>query len=120
MFCNDRIGVRNKAWREHLIIPFVGIVFVRHGSNVAGLETTATFDPASDQFIIHTPTITATKWWIGGAAHSATHAFVHSHLVHPHSQFCIRSTRGQWKRLWGEAVCGAAEGPCNIHFEAGC
>jgi acyl-CoA oxidase len=29
-----------------------------HGSNVAGLETTATFDPASDEFIIHTPTLT--------------------------------------------------------------
>lgn len=32
-----------------------------HGSNVPGLETTATFDEASDQFIIHTPTLTATK-----------------------------------------------------------
>ncbi|KAL1918951.1 uncharacterized protein VTP21DRAFT_2332 [Calcarisporiella thermophila] len=52
-----------------------------HGSNVAGLETTATFDEASDQFIIHTPTITATKWWIGGAAHSATHAVVFAQLI---------------------------------------
>lgn len=32
-----------------------------HGSNVPGLETTATFDEASDHFIIHTPTLTATK-----------------------------------------------------------
>lgn len=32
-----------------------------HGSNVPGLETTATFDEAADQFIIHTPTLTATK-----------------------------------------------------------
>lgn len=32
-----------------------------HGSNVPGLETTAIFDEASDQFIIHTPTLTATK-----------------------------------------------------------
>lgn len=32
-----------------------------HGSNVPGLETTAHFDEASDQFIIHTPTLTATK-----------------------------------------------------------
>jgi acyl-CoA oxidase len=32
-----------------------------HGSNVPGLETTATFDEASDQFIIHTPNVTATK-----------------------------------------------------------
>lgn len=52
-----------------------------HGSNVSGLETTATFDEASDQFIIHTPTVTATKWWIGGAAHSATHSAVFAQLI---------------------------------------
>ncbi|KAG0190177.1 fatty-acyl coenzyme A oxidase [Apophysomyces sp. BC1034] len=52
-----------------------------HGSNVPGLETTATFDEASDHFIIHTPTLTATKWWIGGAAHSATHAAVFAQLI---------------------------------------
>ncbi|CAO3614732.1 unnamed protein product [Mucor fragilis] len=54
---------------------------IGHGSNVPGLETTATFDEASDQFIIHTPTLTATKWWIGGAAHSATHASVFAQLI---------------------------------------
>jgi acyl-CoA oxidase len=45
-----------------------------HGSNVPGVETTAHFDKASDEFVIHTPRLTATKWWIGGAAESATHA----------------------------------------------
>ena len=34
---------------------------IGHGSNVAGLETTATLDKATDEFIIHTPTISATK-----------------------------------------------------------
>ncbi|KAI0236459.1 fatty-acyl coenzyme A oxidase [Massospora cicadina] len=52
-----------------------------HGSNVAGLETTATFDEASDEFIIHTPTLTATKWWIGGAAQTATHSAVYAQLI---------------------------------------
>lgn len=47
--------------------------YISHGSNVAGLETTAHFDKENDQFIIHSPTLTATKWWIGGAAESATH-----------------------------------------------
>lgn len=51
------------------------------GSNVAGLETTATFDEKTDEFIIHTPTISATKWWIGGAAHSATHCSVFARLI---------------------------------------
>ncbi|KAJ3044215.1 fatty-acyl coenzyme A oxidase [Rhizophlyctis rosea] len=52
-----------------------------HGSNVAGLETTATYDEAADEFIIHTPTLTATKWWIGGAAQTATHAAVFAQLI---------------------------------------
>ncbi|KAI8909610.1 acyl-CoA dehydrogenase/oxidase C-terminal [Gorgonomyces haynaldii] len=52
-----------------------------HGSNVAGLETTATYDEASEEFIIHTPTVTATKWWIGGAAQTCTHAAVYANLI---------------------------------------
>eukprot|EP00842_Homolaphlyctis_polyrhiza_P003945 jgi/Hompol1/4551/HPOL_000107-RA len=52
-----------------------------HGSNVAGLETTATYDEASEEFVIHTPTLTATKWWIGGAAQTATHACVYAQLI---------------------------------------
>ncbi|ORY03517.1 acyl-CoA oxidase [Basidiobolus meristosporus CBS 931.73] len=52
-----------------------------HGSNVAGLETTATFDEATDEFIVHTPTVTATKWWIGGAAHTATHTTAFAQLI---------------------------------------
>jgi acyl-CoA oxidase len=52
-----------------------------HGSNVAGLETTATFDEETDEFIIHTPHLGATKWWIGGAASTATHAAVFAQLI---------------------------------------
>ncbi|CAM0137354.1 unnamed protein product [Umbelopsis sp. WA50703] len=62
-----------------------------HGSNVAGVETTATFDEASDQFVIHTPTITATKWWIGGAAHTATHAVVFAQLIVGGKRYGVKS-----------------------------
>jgi acyl-CoA oxidase len=41
----------------------------------------AEFDEASDEFVINTPSLTATKWWIGGAAHSATHAAVFCRLI---------------------------------------
>ena len=37
-----------------------------HGSNVRGLETTATYDRKTDELVIHTPTETAQKYWIGG------------------------------------------------------
>ncbi|XP_044476664.1 peroxisomal acyl-coenzyme A oxidase 1-like isoform X2 [Mangifera indica] len=32
-----------------------------HGSNVQGLETTATIDPQTDEFIIHSPTLSSSK-----------------------------------------------------------
>lgn len=58
-----------------------GMTELAHGSNVAGLETTATFDKATDEFVINTPHVGATKWWIGGAAHSATHCSVYARLI---------------------------------------
>ncbi|WFD35079.1 acyl-CoA oxidase [Malassezia cuniculi] len=58
-----------------------GMTELAHGSNVAGVETTATFDENTDEFIIHTPNLGATKWWIGGAAHSATHCAVFAQLI---------------------------------------
>ena len=39
-----------------------------HGSNVRDLETTATYDAATREFVIHTPTGSAHKEWIGNAA----------------------------------------------------
>ncbi|MCB9080356.1 MAG: acyl-CoA dehydrogenase family protein [Lewinellaceae bacterium] len=40
-----------------------------HGSNVRGLETTATFDSATGEFVIHTPHEDAGKEYIGNALH---------------------------------------------------
>ncbi|KAK9144546.1 hypothetical protein Sjap_004449 [Stephania japonica] len=51
-----------------------------HGSNVRGLETTATFDPISDEFVINSPTLTSTKWWPGGLGKASTHAIVFARL----------------------------------------
>jgi acyl-CoA oxidase len=49
-------------------------------SYLRGLETTATYDKETQSFIINTPTTTATKWWIGAAGHTATHAVVLANL----------------------------------------
>lgn len=54
---------------------------IGHGSNVASLETLAEYDIEKDVFVITTPHIGATKWWIGGAAHSATHTVVFARLI---------------------------------------
>lgn len=58
-----------------------GMTELSHGSNAAGVETTATFNEETDEFIINTPHIGATKWWIGGAAHSATHSSIYARLI---------------------------------------
>ncbi|RKO89154.1 hypothetical protein BDK51DRAFT_32551, partial [Blyttiomyces helicus] len=39
-----------------------------HGSNVLGIETTATFDNSTNEFVINTPHEAAQKIWIGGGA----------------------------------------------------
>lgn len=45
-----------------------------HGSNVRGLETTAKWDPIKKEFEIHSPYLTASKWWNGSMGRTATHA----------------------------------------------
>ncbi|KAK4262580.1 hypothetical protein QN277_028125 [Acacia crassicarpa] len=52
-----------------------------HGSNVQGLETTATFDPQTDEFVINSPTLTSSKWWPGGLGKVSTHAVVYARLI---------------------------------------
>lgn len=68
-----------------------GMTELAHGLNVAGLETTATFDKTRDEFIINTPHIGATKWWIGGAAHSATHCSVYARLVVDSTDYGVKT-----------------------------
>ena len=60
-----------------------------HGSDIAGLETTATFDKEKDEFVIHTPTISATKWWPGDMGRMANHAVVFAQLVIDGNQFGV-------------------------------
>ncbi|EGC30018.1 hypothetical protein DICPUDRAFT_158324 [Dictyostelium purpureum] len=52
-----------------------------HGSNVKGVETIAEYDPATQEFIIHTPSDTAQKIWIGNAATYGCFATVFANLV---------------------------------------
>jgi len=52
-----------------------------HGSNVRGLETTATWNPEDKTFTIHSPHLTASKWWIGSLGKAANHAVVMAQLI---------------------------------------
>ncbi|KAK5705294.1 hypothetical protein LTR97_002412 [Elasticomyces elasticus] len=52
-----------------------------HGSNVRDLETTATFDKQTDEFVIDSPTLSSTKYWIGATGVWATHSIVVAKLL---------------------------------------
>lgn len=52
-----------------------------HGTFIRGLETTATYDERTQEFVLHSPTITAYKWWPGGLGKTANHAVVMAQLV---------------------------------------
>ncbi|XP_025902541.1 peroxisomal acyl-coenzyme A oxidase 1 isoform X2 [Nothoprocta perdicaria] len=60
-----------------------------HGTHLRGLETTATYDPATQEFILNSPTVTSIKWWPGGLGKTSNHAVVLAQLY----------TQGQCKGL---------------------
>jgi acyl-CoA oxidase len=51
-----------------------------HGSDVQHLRTTATYDPASEEFVVHTPDEAARKDYIGNAARDGRMAVVFAQL----------------------------------------
>eukprot|EP01130_Rhizamoeba_saxonica_P015727 TRINITY_DN7105_c0_g1_i1.p1 TRINITY_DN7105_c0_g1~~TRINITY_DN7105_c0_g1_i1.p1 ORF type:complete len:685 (+),score=141.56 TRINITY_DN7105_c0_g1_i1:39-2093(+) len=59
-----------KNWN---IIGCFAMTELGHSSFLRGLETTATYDKEHQEFILVSPTVTSTKWWIGMAGQTATH-----------------------------------------------
>jgi len=52
-----------------------------HGTFVRGIETTATLDFETDEFVIHSPSLTSTKFWPGAIGFACTHAIVVARLL---------------------------------------
>ncbi|XP_045384226.1 peroxisomal acyl-coenzyme A oxidase 3 isoform X1 [Lemur catta] len=59
---------------------------VSHGSNTKAIRTTAHYDPATEEFIIHSPDFEAAKFWVGNMGKTATHAVVFAQLYVPGGQ----------------------------------
>ncbi|OAD59251.1 putative peroxisomal acyl-coenzyme A oxidase 1 [Eufriesea mexicana] len=51
-----------------------------HGTFIRGLETTATYDACTKEFVLNSPTLTSYKWWPGGLGHTANYAIVLAQL----------------------------------------
>ncbi|CAD5234691.1 unnamed protein product [Bursaphelenchus xylophilus] len=84
--------IQNQTTEEQLD-KWLGLVITRgisgtyaqtelgHGTNLSQLETTATYDPKTEEFVIHSPTVSAAKWWPGALGKSSTHAIVMAQLI---------------------------------------
>ncbi|WP_405496439.1 acyl-CoA dehydrogenase [Nocardia sp. NBC_00511] len=76
---------RHRGYIEELIplrlLGCFAMTETGHGSDVANLETTATYDPATREFVVHSPTPSARKDYIGGAAEHARMAAVFAQLI---------------------------------------
>jgi acyl-CoA oxidase len=79
----ELVGQYGSLAKHHGLLGAYAQTELGHGSNVAALETTATFLPESQTFEIHSPTLTSTKWWIGSSGLLATHAVVQAQLILP-------------------------------------
>ncbi|KAL2783055.1 hypothetical protein BJX66DRAFT_345288 [Aspergillus keveii] len=71
---------RTENWE---IIGCYGQTELGHGSNVRGIETYARWNPNTNDFTIHSPTLTAAKWWNGSLGRTANHAIIVAQLLLP-------------------------------------
>lgn len=58
---------------------------------MSGLETTATLDLDTDEFVIHSPSIKAAKFWPGNLGIQATHAIVFARCIADETDYGIQS-----------------------------
>merc|ERR1719480_636824 len=75
--------------RPHYLLPGIdkledvgcfGLTELGYGNNAVEMETTATYDPKTDELIVNTPTPLAQKYWITNGACHAKHIVVFAQL----------------------------------------
>lgn len=62
-----------------------------HGTFVAGIQTTATFDQTTDEFVVNTPDVSAIKYWPGALGYASTHTIVIARMIIGGKNFGIHS-----------------------------
>ncbi|KAJ3083691.1 acyl-Coenzyme A oxidase [Rhizoclosmatium hyalinum] len=97
--------------KDPRIVGCFAMTELGHSSSLRDLETTATFDPKTNEWIITSPTLTSTKWWIGAAGQSATHTVLVSQTIvntenHGLSWFIVPLRSLETGRLLPGVTCG--------------
>jgi acyl-CoA oxidase len=69
--------------RSYEVVGCYAQTELAHGSNVQGLETTARYNPTTQEFEIFSPRKESAKWWVGGMGVLANHALVQAILELP-------------------------------------
>ncbi|KQB87142.1 acyl-CoA dehydrogenase family protein [Corynebacterium lowii] len=87
----DALGTeRHRKYIEDIIelrlLGCFGMTERGHGSDVQHLETTATYDPETKEFVVHSPSFSAQKVYIGNAARHGRMAAVFAQLHTPDSK----------------------------------
>ncbi|XP_035258792.1 peroxisomal acyl-coenzyme A oxidase 1 isoform X1 [Anguilla anguilla] len=67
------------AWNLEIIGTYAQTE-MGHGTHIRALETTSTYDPSTQEFVLNSPTITSIKWWPGGLGKTSNHAVVLAQL----------------------------------------
>ncbi|XP_043266221.1 probable peroxisomal acyl-coenzyme A oxidase 1 isoform X1 [Colletes gigas] len=68
-----------RSWSGNIIGTYAQTE-LGHGTFIRGLETTATYDPRTKEFVLNSPTLTSYKWWPGGLGQTANYAVVVAQL----------------------------------------
>ena len=88
-----------------------------HGSDVQSLETTATYDPATQEFVIDSATGSARKDYIGGAAETATVAAVFAQLITDGENHGVHCFLAPIRDAQGNDLPGVTTSDC--HYKGG-
>ena len=83
-----------------------------HGSDVQHLRTTATYDPSTQEFVVHTPDPSARKDYIGNAARDGHMAVVFAQLITEGSSHGVHALLVPIRDDAGQPMPGVTIGDC--------